>query len=158
MIYFIRSESGHVKIGYSRNRNIQKRLVSLQTSCPLELTILKVINGNRDKEKAFHAQFAKYKSSGEWFILSDEISKFIETINDTIFISKKKPTNKKEHPLERYRKIHNMTQGQLAKKLKTSISTVSRVESEKQKVNGETATQWEEALEKEIRKEELVWP
>lgn len=77
MIYFIKSESGHVKIGYTNN-GIDGRIASLQTGCPFELTLLTSIDGSIYQEKALHRRFRKYQVRLEWFVLSGEIEEFIK--------------------------------------------------------------------------------
>lgn len=77
MIYFIASESGQVKIGYSDN-NVEGRLMSLQTASPFKLSILKTINGDHIQEKLIHKKFRKYRIRGEWFNICTEILNYIE--------------------------------------------------------------------------------
>lgn len=77
MIYFIKSESGHVKIGYTSN-GIESRLASLQSGCPFELTLLKTCDGSMYQEKALHRKFRKYHDRLEWFFLTEEIEEFIK--------------------------------------------------------------------------------
>lgn len=78
MIYFIKSESGHVKIGFTDN-NIESRIAALQTANPFKLTLLKTIVGDAEKERRLHFKFKKYRCQGEWFILNKTILKYIES-------------------------------------------------------------------------------
>ena len=50
MIYFIKAESGHVKIGHTEN-NVKERLSGLQTGNQFKLNVLKVIDGDVEQEK-----------------------------------------------------------------------------------------------------------
>jgi hypothetical protein len=72
-VYFIGStELGAVKIGAAKNPH--KRLESLQTSSPYELTLYLVIqNANEIKEKQLHELFKEDRLKGEWFKLSDNM-------------------------------------------------------------------------------------
>lgn len=64
-----------VKIGYSAK--VKKRIASIQTSCPVPLTIYAIKNANRSDEVALHKKFARYRLNGEWFELAEPIAKFI---------------------------------------------------------------------------------
>jgi len=92
MIYFIKSESGHVKIGHTKN-DIKKRLRTVQSNCPLKLTLIKIIHGDHKKESYIHKQFQKYKYRGEWFNFVGDLKDFvnaqipeIQPINQTVIL------------------------------------------------------------------------
>ncbi|MFB2922778.1 MULTISPECIES: GIY-YIG nuclease family protein [Aerosakkonema] len=72
-IYVVRSGLSNLyKIG--RTTNFQKRLKTLQTSCAVELTVVKTFF-SRDAvslEKAAHDKFAYFRQKGEWFELNSE--------------------------------------------------------------------------------------
>ena len=76
-IYFIlNKENNAVKIG--RAKDVEKRLKSLQTANCQELTLIKTIrvNGNkeaRELEKNLHQKYNHLKLSGEWFKMSEEL-------------------------------------------------------------------------------------
>jgi len=78
MIYFIKSESGHVKIGHTDN-DIEYRASQLQTGNPFKLSILKTIDFPKSQETFIHQKFDSARCEGEWFLLNDDISKFIES-------------------------------------------------------------------------------
>ena len=78
MIYFIKSESGHVKIGYTRN-NVEGRLISLQVGNPFKLSILKTIDFPQSQETLIHQNFDSARCQGEWFLLTEDILNFIES-------------------------------------------------------------------------------
>ena len=78
MIYFIK-HTDFVKIGYTGD--ISARLTQLQISCPVKLNVLGLIDGNLEDEAIYHEKFKHLSSSGEWFKYSEELSKFIETLD-----------------------------------------------------------------------------
>lgn len=79
-IYFIGdTKANMVKIGISTTP--EKRLSSLQTSTPNRLVFLAITEGNEKKEKELHQRFKRYRKSGEWFELSDEIQQMINALN-----------------------------------------------------------------------------
>lgn len=81
MIYFITDEGEkYIKIGYTDNEKITKRLAALQTGCPLKLKIFARVEGGMHLENKLHVMFAKYQTVGEWFIFSDEIKGFISDL------------------------------------------------------------------------------
>ena len=74
-IYFIRESGSHyVKIGYSNDP--PSRLGELQTGNPHTLEILFLVqltdlSAARRIEKSFHDRYARSKTQGEWYILSE---------------------------------------------------------------------------------------
>jgi len=77
MIYFIKAESGHVKIGYTEN-DVEQRLSALQCGNPYNLSILAMIEGDRKQELLIHRKFKSKRCQGEWFIFDFEIEEFVE--------------------------------------------------------------------------------
>jgi hypothetical protein len=71
MIYLISHENKFLKIGYTKN--IHKRLSQLQTSNPVKLEVLHLIEGNTDLEKELHQSFGHLVVSGEWFEFHESI-------------------------------------------------------------------------------------
>jgi hypothetical protein len=76
-IYFIKAESGHVKIGIT-GCDVERRMYALQTGNPYKLSILKIIKGNRGQEALIHQKFKHLRCRREWFVLSNELESFIE--------------------------------------------------------------------------------
>lgn len=77
-VYFVRAETTRlIKIGISRD--MVQRLKALQTGSPDKLSVMGVIRCERpvDTERAFHAQFRRQHSHGEWFKPSAELDAFI---------------------------------------------------------------------------------
>ena len=81
VVYFIQSVKGkgYIKIGFSNNP--KRRLREIQRYSPIELRIIAMIKGGREKEAELHRRFSKYRRYGEWFEPSQEILQFI--INST---------------------------------------------------------------------------
>lgn len=66
-IYFIQMENvGAIKIGITRDVN--RRLIALQTSSPYPLHILCFFPGNEEMERELHIAFDDLRLSGEWFL------------------------------------------------------------------------------------------
>jgi len=81
-VYFVTLEINgkkYCKIGISSN--IKKRIKGIEVGLPIDAQIFKVIQvGNMYKaEKAFHDHFASKRIKREWFELSDDDYKKIET-------------------------------------------------------------------------------
>lgn len=73
MIYFIRAsdDTGLIKIGHSVNP--LRRLGEIQLMCPIQLKIIKVIEGDWAKEQSLHHRFRQTRCHGEWFRPTGEI-------------------------------------------------------------------------------------
>lgn len=81
MVYFIKAEgTPFIKIGYSEN--VHHRLTKMQADCPLQLTVIKVIEGDQESEKLLHKIFAAYHHKGEWFDITE---KMIDEIEDYLY-------------------------------------------------------------------------
>lgn len=77
MIYFVRAvESGRIKIGYTAGDPLA-RLLDLRTGSPEELRLIGTIPGGMSDEGDLHRRFAVSRLSGEWFIPSADIVRFI---------------------------------------------------------------------------------
>lgn len=80
-IYFILNhDSNSVKIG--RAKDVYKRLKALQTSSPVSLEVLKVIQvkGMEEAinlERSLHAKFSHLRMSGEWFKVTQELISYL---------------------------------------------------------------------------------
>lgn len=76
VVYFIRSETGSIKIG--KSKRLSQRLVTLQTAFASPLVVLGVIeNYEHDLEKELHTKFAKFRLKGEWFSPDPELTAWI---------------------------------------------------------------------------------
>ena len=78
MIYFIEAVgTDRVKIGSARN--VVDEFDKLRRDAPVELKILKVIDGGRHEEKTLHERFAEHRVHFEWFEL-EPLRSFIERL------------------------------------------------------------------------------
>lgn len=76
MIYFVEAiGTNRVKIGLSIN--IESRIATLQTGCPVKLAILHAECGGKQRENQLHHQFAADWCHGEWFVFSDAIREYV---------------------------------------------------------------------------------
>lgn len=65
-VYFARAEgTDFVKIGYASN--VERRMRHLQAGCPYKLTVVRVVDGDRIAEAAYHQEFADDRIDREWF-------------------------------------------------------------------------------------------
>jgi len=75
-VYFIRAGSdGPVKIGTAANPT--NRMRELQTGSSLPLHLLRVVDGNRETESAYHARFEQHAIHGEWFSYTPEMDSLV---------------------------------------------------------------------------------
>ena len=77
--YFIGAADGPVKIGYTSS--VRQRLRELQQHHPEEPLIHALAFGGRDRERAYHAQFASLRIRGEWFARERPILAEIARLN-----------------------------------------------------------------------------
>lgn len=76
VVYFARSgANGPIKIGFSAN--LRQRVAALETSAFEAITILAVVDGDRDLECSLHEQFSSFRLKREWFSASDELLAYI---------------------------------------------------------------------------------
>lgn len=76
-VYFI-SDGEFVKIGYSVNP--EERLGGIQTGSPKPLRLIASMPGDAELEQAFHQQFSKYRTVGEWFEITGLLAEFLSVI------------------------------------------------------------------------------
>jgi hypothetical protein len=68
MIYVIENQHGHVKIGYSRDRqSLRGRLSKLRTSSSVNPVVLAVGDGTEDDERGLHELLRQFHIQREWF-------------------------------------------------------------------------------------------
>lgn len=73
--YFVQSvNGGPIKIGFT-TRKPNERLAALQTGAPVELRIVGLLAGNRERE--MHERFRDARLHGEWFTPSKQLVQFI---------------------------------------------------------------------------------
>lgn len=69
MIYFIKA-GDFMKIGYTKNDTIDKRVASLQTGCPYKIEPVLYIKGTIQDEKAHQDIHLEHHYRGEWYLYS----------------------------------------------------------------------------------------
>jgi Meiotically Up-regulated Gene 113 (MUG113) protein len=79
-IYFIGSEDGRVKIGYSTKPG--KRLRAVQTGASTLLRLIAAVRGSPQDEQQLHAKFVDYRLRGEWFRFEGELRTYVEELTD----------------------------------------------------------------------------
>ena len=79
MIYFITQQDRYVKIGYT-DSDAPGRLASLQTGNPFPLSIIKIIDGSQQDEHDIHARFNDIRIIGEWFYLTNQLLRYIDSL------------------------------------------------------------------------------
>ena len=67
---------GFIKIGYSTDP--RGRLSNLRVASPLEITVLRVIEGTVADERELHNKFVAHRVRGEWFKCEGELAAWIE--------------------------------------------------------------------------------
>jgi len=77
MVYFIKSDSGHVKIGFTE-RHFKYRLADLQVGNPYMLSVIKELDWDRYQEMKLHNKFSRHRVIGEWFNLHEDILSFLQ--------------------------------------------------------------------------------
>lgn len=67
------SSGEHVKIGLAAN--VKRRILGLQTSCPTALSVINAWEHHDAErmERLLHRKYRKFRTSGEWFRLSEEL-------------------------------------------------------------------------------------
>ena len=77
-VYFAKS-GNHVKIGVTND--ITKRLSQLQNGTVNKIEVLLTLHGSANDEKAYHNEFKHLRIRGEWFNYTDELKKYIDSMN-----------------------------------------------------------------------------
>lgn len=77
-VYFIRAQSGDIKIGCTSN--VKRRLKALQTSAGEPLELLATMPGKHAAETRLHQRFHHLRKSGEWFSPAPELLAFVESL------------------------------------------------------------------------------
>lgn len=84
LVYFVQAgDDGPIKIGTVK-RDINGRIASLQTGSSERLHLRRAVLGDVYEEKRLHERFAASRLHGEWFMLSDELSEFIDSLPEGI--------------------------------------------------------------------------
>lgn len=82
LVYFAEAVGAErVKIGWTRARNIEKRLAELQTGCPFPLVVRATLRGLLLQEWQEHQTLQEDWIHGEWFHLSGRVRRRIDEVN-----------------------------------------------------------------------------
>lgn len=74
--------AGRVKIGFSMDP--EKRFNKVASDAPFPCRLMGYWAGGRDDEDAVHEQFASIRLHGEWFALTDALSRYIERRGENV--------------------------------------------------------------------------
>lgn len=75
-VYFAQAgEDGPIKIGTSEQ--VDRRLKSLQLSCPQKLRLLGTVFGGHKLERELHRMFEAHRIQGEWFRAGPDLLEYI---------------------------------------------------------------------------------
>lgn len=79
-IYFISCDRPlfPIKIGFALD--VRVRLKALQGAMPWPLQLLFAMEGDMDKERELHQQFARLRMEGEWFARGHELLEYIDQV------------------------------------------------------------------------------
>lgn len=77
MYFLLAKEQNLVKIGTSKS-DVNRRIGALQTACPFDLELVRLLKGGLYLEQQLHHLFREYRHKREWYQWSDPISKFVE--------------------------------------------------------------------------------
>lgn len=79
-VYFISCDRPlfPIKIGFAVD--VRVRLRALQGAMPWSLQLLLAIEGDVDKERELHRQFARLRMEGEWFARGHELLEYIDQV------------------------------------------------------------------------------
>lgn len=77
-VYFVLC-GRHIKIG--RSGDIQKRIAAITSSHP-ESSVIAIVDGDADVERAFHKKLSRQRVSGEWFSDCTEVRVAIQRFQD----------------------------------------------------------------------------
>jgi hypothetical protein len=69
VVYLIQSAGVH-KIGFTTS--IDCRMKTIQSMCPVPVTVIETAPGGRLQEKMLHHMYRHHHSHGEWFKLTDD--------------------------------------------------------------------------------------
>lgn len=79
VIYFLLAhEVARVKVGFTTH--FENRFRDLQSTSPVKLEVLRVVEGSYHDEQTVMAVFHKYRLHGEWFIAAPPLMQFINSL------------------------------------------------------------------------------
>ncbi len=135
-IYFIHCSPGFIKIGFSINPVQRQQTLINQTDTTIyppnirmvTAECLGIVKGTYALEKELHRMFAAYRTTGEWFVATEEMLLLLRSINKTP-LCLPAPSERRQHapkhksdeqsPLPTY-----LTPNEAAKIMKVSRQTI----------------------------------
>lgn len=84
-IYFISTDDVPrypIKIGVTSDSDVQKRLATIQISCPYKLKVIATMDAPAETERFLHREFARERMQGEWFTRSRRLAAYLRKIGE----------------------------------------------------------------------------
>jgi hypothetical protein len=81
-VYFIGSDCGRIKIGYTADARPEARLGTLQTSSPRRLTVLAYCEGDEALEHRLHGELGEHWVVGEWFDPAPDVLALVRHVRE----------------------------------------------------------------------------
>lgn len=124
-VYFIQAgENGPIKIGHAKNALV--RFKELQVASHQTLTLLGLVDGGANEERAFHEKFAAHRVRGEWFAPVAELVNFAHA-NKPPVNYRRSVLERNGHPLALYLARKRLTLTEYGKLVDAAPATLSRV-------------------------------
>ena len=77
-LYCILTREGDQYVKFGISKNAEKRFISIQSACPIDLELYAVIDHTIGLEARIHAHLEAYNKRGEWYVGCDEILRAAE--------------------------------------------------------------------------------
>lgn len=81
IVYFLYDSDKSIKIGYTKHKEVIKRINQLKTGSATKIILLGVIEGNLDREKEIHKMFKYLNINLEWHLIDESLLNFINSNN-----------------------------------------------------------------------------
>lgn len=78
-VYFIQAQDNEGLIKIGETGNLSDRFAVIQSHCPIELSIIGVMNGGKELEGNIHSTFDSLRVRGEWFMPRSDLLDFIKS-------------------------------------------------------------------------------
>lgn len=76
---YTNTSESFVKIGWS-SVCPWARMKTIETTCPLPISLIAIVPGKKSDEFAFHRTFGHLRMRGEWFAWKDDLIEFVNTL------------------------------------------------------------------------------
>src|SRR5690554_456689 len=144
-VYLIRSNSGLYKVGYSTQP--QRRLISLQTGSPYQLSMIGYVPATIQQERELHALLAPWRVAGEWFQECAGIHLFASLFTTPVTAV---------HPIIAYAKANRRSMQSIADRASCSRMTLHRVVQGKQNATLDLLARISQATDGAVRVADLI--